>query len=91
MGSVFSFGHAAGLNGEAAIHAFNKVRPPERFTVQSAWTRDDFGFVCSGPLPNFGFGRTDLLVSPQSLEWTMAFTHETDLGPYFSTWGKTGP
>lgn len=35
-------------------------------------------------LPDFNGKLIDIYISPRSMDWTMVFTHENDLGPYVS-------
>lgn len=48
------------------------------------WTRS-FGVRASGlPVPDLRFPTGDLYVFPETLEWTMVYTHEEEFGPYFT-------
>lgn len=81
---VFSFGHHAAMTGDEAWTDYRQVTPCD-FVVLSAENRVTFGFTCNGKPPDRLKAGIDVLVSPISLEWTMAFTHEDPMcGPYFA-------
>ena len=80
---TFSFEHAKSVAGPEAKAEY-LAQPCERFVLipDGHGSRTESGFVVEGPHPDLG-GR-DMLVVPEDLQWTMAFTHEDGwLGPYF--------
>jgi hypothetical protein len=82
---VFSFGHHKSLAGDAAWAEYRRLAPCN-FLVLSAEDRWTFGFICNGKPPDRLKAGIDVLVTPSSLEWTMAFTHEEPMhSPYFAS------
>jgi hypothetical protein len=81
---VFSGGFARRIADGAALEAF-RAEPDGEVVVVSSWTKESpEGWVLARK-PQLEELRRDLTVSPRSLAWTMAFTHEHGwLGPYFS-------
>ena len=80
---VFSYQKHASKAGDAAWSEYRRLEPCS-FRVLSAYGKETFGFACDGKPPdrlNLGI---DVLVTPISLAWTMAFTHEGAYGPYFA-------
>lgn len=80
---VFSFDLYPSKQGAKALQRYARVAPCD-YVVLSASARSEFGFVCSGQPPVMPC-RVDVLMFPESLDWTMAFTHEPHCGPYFAT------
>ena len=80
---VFSFGDARSLNGEAAREAYRAESPRGIIVAPEDYRLPAFRLETER-LPEFA--GTDVYVFPESLRWTMAFTHEesSGLGPYFS-------
>lgn len=82
---VFSFQYAPSMNGEEALTAYEAISGGRLFVVP-----EDSGleavFLRASRLPDFRPYRGDVIVWPDTLAWTMAFTHEESLGlgPYFS-------
>jgi hypothetical protein len=80
---VFSYNHRAAKTGDHARNAYRRINACD-FVVLSGEARQTFGFRCHGKPPDLS-GRTDILVAPTTMTWTMAFTHEQPtLGPYFA-------
>lgn len=82
---VFSFEHARALNGDRALREYGE-RKPEAVVVYPEAVRLPACRLQGERLPGFGGHFVDLYVFPESLDWTMVFTHEASmgLGPYFS-------
>lgn len=84
---VFSFGYARSIAEAKAVVEY-RAQSPSKFVVMPEDRRDltlPAYRVIGGALPEFGGTHFDVLVSPESLTWTMAFTHEEGYcGPYFS-------
>jgi hypothetical protein len=82
---VFSFGHARALCGEPAIQAYEAERPPSVIVYPQSRRLPAVRLI-GGAQPNFRPVHADVLVWPEDLAWTLAFTHEESLGlgPYFS-------
>ena len=82
---VFSFEFARALNGDEASTAYAAERPVAAFVIPVN-KRLEAARLDAKSLPNFRPFREDVIVCPESREWTMAFTHEESLGlgPYFS-------
>ena len=82
---VFSYGYIACAQGDDARAAFRRLEPGS-FIVLSACDADCFGFACTGKPPERLDANIDVTISADSLDWTMAFTHEAPVfGPYFAT------
>jgi hypothetical protein len=80
---VFSFGDARSLGGESALQAYRAERPRSLIVSPEDHRLPAFRLETER-LPEFS--GADVYVFPESLRWTMAFTHEetSELGPYFS-------
>lgn len=82
---VFSFEFARALNGDDAMAAYEAEQPVAALVIPES-ERLEAVRLEARSLPNFRAFREDVIVFPESLEWTMVFTHEESLGlgPYFS-------
>lgn len=80
---VFSFGHHRHVAGNRARDTYRAIAPCS-FLVLGADGRYTFGFRCDGKPPEWSVSGIDIVVAPPSMEWTMAFTHEGQCGPYFA-------
>jgi hypothetical protein len=84
---VFSFQHSPACEGRKAVTEYLR-QAASRFIVNPEEGRG-MGLpayrITDGQLPRFQGSKLDVLVWPEDLSWTMAFTHEEgDCGPYFS-------
>lgn len=82
---VFSYEYVFSLTGDEARNAYRATRERSLVVVPNL---DDSGVGCvirfEEP-PNLEGRVDDLYLFPESLEWTMVFTHEDGwCGPYFS-------
>jgi hypothetical protein len=83
---IFSFGHAPSLRGEKAFAEYFS-QPLCRFLILPDEAEHLPSYSCvASSWPDFREWQLDLYVCPDSIEWTIAFTHEegAGLGPYFS-------
>lgn len=78
----FAGDYTESRSGFAAEREYMSVEPTD-FIVVSGWSRKQFGFEATGQPPDLNLG-VDVLVFPCTLEWTMAYTHEDDHGPFFA-------
>jgi hypothetical protein len=84
---VFSYNYARSKKGQAAIAEYERlaastfiILPGEKAQPSLTAFR-----ISGGDLPRFEDSGWDVMVWPDDLTWTMAFTHEEGwLGPYFS-------
>jgi hypothetical protein len=78
---AFSYEEDFSLSGEKARAAYLETGAGPRIVLPNADDDAACLVTCSAP---FDLGASDFCVFPESLEWTMAFTHEDGwLGPYF--------
>ncbi len=72
------------LSGVSAAAAYDREHP-DVFIVYPEWLKAPAVRLIGGTLPNFRPECDDVLVWPDDLSWTMAFTHEESLGlgPYY--------
>jgi hypothetical protein len=89
---AFSYEFAQSKGGPRGLALYLAEAAPEVYVVPE--DADDKAFICRTPTPlDFSVCRTDILVFPPDLDWTVAFTHEQpELGPYFSRaeWCRLG-
>ena len=80
----FSFEHTKSVDLEAAKEHYRERRDTRLILLPDGHGSGRAeGLIVEGPPPDLG--RTDYLVFPPNLDWTMAFTHEDGwLGPYYS-------
>lgn len=85
---VFSSGHARAEQGTSALESYRQERPVIDFHVIPEAENLPAYRCRAGELPDFTGHFLDVLVFPEDLSWTMAFTHETstdlEMGPFFS-------
>ena len=81
---AYSYGLVRALDGAAAVEAYFRQEPEQVLVIPEDWSHG-CGVRCRGTrLPDFSDHLQDLYVFPESLAWSMAFTHEQpSLGPYF--------
>lgn len=81
---AFSYDLVRAQEGQAALDAYFGLAAQPVIVIPEDWSRG-CGVRCSGPeLPDLSGCRDDLYVFPESLEWSMAFTHEQPtIGPYY--------
>jgi hypothetical protein len=81
---AYSYDLVRALNGETAVDAYLRQLPEQVLVIPEDWSHG-CGIRCRGTrLPDFTDHLQDLYVFPESLAWSMAFTHEQpSLGPYF--------
>lgn len=90
---AFSDGYVRHLSGARATVEYLEQRGQPVMVMPEHWSTGH-GFEVSGPdLPDLTEQPLDLYVFPASCDWTMAFTHDPDLGPYFCRreWAATIP
>jgi hypothetical protein len=79
---LFVRGRHVHKKGDAAWAAYRRLEPSP-FLVLSAYIHKTFGFTCTGKPPERLDRGIDIVVAPQSMEWTMAFDHE-HYGPFWA-------
>lgn len=81
---AFSYKLVAALDREEALEQYRQVPADPVLIIPESWSQG-CGVRCVGaPPPDLTPLREDLYVFPESMDWTMAFTHEhPDYGPYF--------
>ena len=84
---AFSFELVKALGERKALDQYLALQPEAVVVIPESWKKDGPGVRLAGlPLPDLTFLRADLYVFPESMDWSMAFTHEQpEIGPYF-TW-----
>src|SRR5437660_1294876 len=91
---VFCGEYARALNAEKAAAAYAAEHPAAVIVCPESGVLPAVRLQ-GGELPSFRVEADDVYVWPPDLSWTMAFTHEEDLGlgPYFSRqeWVASGP
>jgi len=82
---VFSYEHARARNGDSAMAAYMGETISTILVCPEDGRLPAVRLACRS-LPDFRGVRADVIVWPEDLSWTMAFTHEESLGlgPYFS-------
>ncbi|MBL8722961.1 MAG: DUF4275 family protein [Planctomycetes bacterium] len=81
---AFAEGLVPSISGHAARRQYLQIEPETFFVVPENWSTG-FGVRAAGAaMPDLTFLTNDLYVFPESLEWTMVFTHEAGYGPYFT-------
>jgi hypothetical protein len=83
---AFSYGFSRASEGQSAVQAAMEHSPSE-YLVLSAWTDVQFGFRCQGPLPDLGAMRVDTIIVDADMSWTLVFTHEPGVGPFYASRG----
>ena len=81
---AFLDGLVHSISGHAARRQYLQLGPETFFVMPEEWS---FGFgvrAAGAPMPDLTFLTNDLYVFPESLDWTMVFTHEHGYGPYFT-------
>lgn len=74
---VFSWGFFPSVRLDQALTDYLAIPLTEANTIiASARLRDDFVFRCRSCRPTFRHPNLDILVFPDSLDWTVAFPHE---------------
>lgn len=81
---AFSYEFTRAQSGKAALEAYRALEAQPVLVIPEDW-RHSCGVRCLGPgLPDLVEAGDDLYVFPESLDWSMAFTHEYPrCGPYF--------
>jgi hypothetical protein len=90
---AFSEGFARAVDGDAARNEYRR-RQDEKEIIVLVGSVPRQGFRCSGDmLPIFDGKALDVHVVASDFSWTMVFTHESYLGPYFTTsaWASGAP
>jgi hypothetical protein len=81
---AFSEGLASAHSGDEARSEYRRRQPTEEFLVLVGPTPHE-GFACkSDALPWMEGKGLDLYVVAPNFSWTMVFTHEDYVGPYFA-------
>ena len=72
------------MEGHQAVQEYEALGNQDVVIVEES--RSGAGFQCSGArLPDLTALQLDAYVFPESLQWTMAFTHESGVhGPFFT-------
>lgn len=87
---AFSFALVEALNHQEAFEQYSSMPPGPVLAIPESWSAGPGVRITVAVLPDLTFLRTDIYVFPESMEWTMAFTHEQPwLGPYFA-WRPMG-
>lgn len=82
---VFSFGDVPARRGDAARRAYAAVTSPQVVLLSDGPSHHGFGLAATLATPPWPcFDGIDVLVIDSAYTWTMAFTHESELGPYFA-------
>jgi hypothetical protein len=84
---VFSYQHAKALSGAKAVAEYLRLEAPVLIVIpgEHSYPRLPAFQLSATILPDFQGSGLDVLVWPEGLNWTMAFTHEEGwCGPYFS-------
>jgi Domain of unknown function (DUF4275) len=82
---VFSYNHAPAVARDKAVITYASLSPPPHTVICPHDERLPALEILDGLLPDFRNSGLDIYVWPDSLDWTMAFTHEDGwFGPYFS-------
>jgi hypothetical protein len=80
---AFSYGYETAKRGREALTYYNSLRPKAFLVFVDE--RREAGFLCEGIAPpDLTELRADVYVFPRGYLWTMFFTHEQGLGPYFA-------
>ena len=80
---AFSYDLVPSVEGQKALNAYRGLAAQPVVVIPEEWSRG-CGVRCSGAeLPDLSDYCDDLYVFPESLDWSMAFTHELSVGPYF--------
>ncbi len=82
---AFSYGLVPAHQGHRAFEAFDIVRDTPLLLVPESWQASCGVKLANPNSADFSEVADDVYVFPESLEWTMVFTHEPNIGPYFST------
>ncbi len=82
---AFSFGIVRALDGQKALDEYSRQQTPSVVAIPESWSNGPGFRVIGSPLPDLTFLQDDVYVFPESLEWSMVFTHEQPtFGPYFT-------
>jgi hypothetical protein len=82
---LFSFNYARALAGERAVAEYLS-QPLQPFYLVPEESAGLPGFhITASTWPDLRCWMMDIYVFPEKMEWTMAFTHEPDSGPYFAS------
>jgi hypothetical protein len=80
---TFSYDFAKYKGGANAFELYKQIDVQDYFIISE--DEDSPSFLCSSAkVPDFSNLWGDFYVFPETVEWTMVFTHEDGLGPYFS-------
>lgn len=80
---TFSYDFAIYKSGARAMGFYSKI--DERNYIIISEDSDSPSFSCSSDkLPDLSNVLGDYYIYPETVEWTMVFTHEESLGPYFA-------
>jgi hypothetical protein len=83
---AFSSGLVRALDRQKALDEYARQDSESVFAIPEKWSSAPGFRVTGSPLPDLSFLQDDVYVFPESLEWSMVFTHEQPTcGPYF-TW-----
>ena len=86
---AFSYGFSRASEGKVAVEAAMEHSPCE-YLVLSAWTGVQFGFRCQGTLTDLRAIRVDMIIVDTDTTWTLVFTHEPGIGPFYASRARVG-
>lgn len=84
---VFSYQHTPSICGDKAVATYARLEAPLLIVIPEAHSFPSLPALqlSTASLPQLQGAGLDVLVWPDDLNWTMAFTHEaSSCGPYFS-------
>jgi hypothetical protein len=87
---AFSYGLVFAESGDAAFNLYRSEAGPQLLVLPHMDA--ERGYSCSPAAPPDLSGKCiDAYISDPDFRWTMVFTHEPELGPYFTTpkWAST--
>lgn len=81
---VYTFEHSIYTQGKPALRLYNE-EIPTAFLVFPNPRADSTCYYCKAEImPDLREYRDELFVCNRDLDWTMAYTHEEGLGPFYS-------
>lgn len=82
---AFSYGVVSADSGNAAMQAYSGLDAESVAIIPEDWSRGCGVLAVGETLPDLSGLGMDLYVFPESLAWTMVFTHDRVHGPYVLT------
>ncbi len=81
---AFSYGFSAHQSGADALSSYLAHRLPGKLYLLDEMGREGYQFSSSCPI-DFSTCARDIYIFPETMEWTMVFTHEQPhFGPYYA-------